>query len=264
MTADSDYTETPMTDEEQTEPAPALAAVDFTATEVRLLLATPERELIASDRHELPELADEEAWAWEIGGRLSTLFARDEPMFAYGIGVACPGAVHPVRGVMTDSRAQDGWSELHVVDSIRRHIDAPTLAMDRAQAALRGEMTVGAALEVNDAIYLSFREPVPTAATLAAGTLIRGAHHRPGFLDDATPAEAITSIATAAAVLDTALVILDAAEEDVEAHAEALVAAIATAGADAEIVVSELGDRAALFGAIEAASIVSYEGERAE
>ncbi len=264
MTEASEPTETPMTDEDQTEPAPALAAVDFTATELRLLLATPERELIASERYDLPTLADEEAWSWEIGGRLSTLFARDEPMFAYGVGVACPGAVHPVRGVMTDSRAQDGWNELHVVDALRRHIGAPTLAMDRVQAGLRGEMTVGAALDVNDAIYLSFREPVPTTATLAAGTVVRGAHHRPGLVDAGSPANAIASVAATAAMLDTALVILSAPEDNAEAHAEALIAALAAAGAEAQVVVSELGERAPLFGAIEAASIVAYEGKREE
>lgn len=260
----TDQQEAAMTDEDQPEPAPALAAVDFTATELRLLLATPAREPIVAERYDLPTLADEEAWAWEIGGRLSTLFARDEPMFALGIGVACPGAVHPIRGVLTESRAQEGWDELHVVDALRRHIDAPTLAMDRAQAALRGEMTVGAALDVNDAIYVSFREPAPTVATLAAGTMVRGAHHRPGFLETDDLAEAMTALATAAAVLDTALVILDAPEEVVEAHAAALSDALTASGAGADLVISELDDRAPLFGAIEAASIVAFEGERDE
>jgi hypothetical protein len=36
------------------------------------------------------------------------------------------------------------------------------------------------------------------------------------------------------------------------------------AGSMAEVVASELGDRAALFGALSAAAIVSYEGERDE
>jgi len=251
-----------MDGEDQQQPGPALVAVDFTGSTLRLLLATPEQELIVSERHELPPLADEEAWAWEIGGRLSTLFARDEPYFALGIGVACPGAVHPLRGVMTDSRAQEGWNELHVVDALRRNINAPTLAMDRTHAALRGEMTVGAALDVNDAIYVSLSEPTPTAAVLAAGTIVRGAHHRPGFLEAQDTAAAIQSIAVAAALLDTALVVIDAPEETVESTAESLQDALEASGADAVVAVSELGDRAPLFGALEAASIVSYEGER--
>jgi hypothetical protein len=242
------------------EPAPALVAVDFTADELRVVLATPAQEVIASERYALPELADEEAWSWEVGGRISTLFARDEPLFALGIGIACPGAVHSVHGVMTESRAQDGWDELHVVDAIRRHIDAPVVAIDRVHAALRGEITVGAALDVNDAIYVTFREPAPVAATLAAGTVVRGAHHRPGFIEDD---DALAAIAASAALLDTAVVILDAPQEEADGLSEALHEALETSGCDASVVVSELGASAPLFGALEAASIVAYEGERA-
>ena len=248
-------------DEEEQGPAPALVAVDFTATRLRLVLTTPEREVIANESYDLPPLEDEEAWSWEVGGRISTLFARDEPLFALGIGISCPGPVHPVRGVLTESRGQDGWDELHVVDALRRHIDAPAVALDRTHAALRGEMSLGAAIEVTDVIYISFREPTPTAATLAAGTVIRGAHHRPGMIDENS---AVTSIATAAALLDTALVVLDAPEEQAEQLATALHEALGAASADAEVIISELGASAPLFGALDAAAIVSYEGERDE
>jgi len=263
MTSDHSETGTAMTEgENENEPIAALVAIDFTATELRLLLATPEQELIASERYELPQLADEEAWAWEVGGRVSTLFSRDaEPLYALAIGIACPGAVHPVRGVMTESRAQEGWDGLHVVDAIRRHIDAPAVALDRAQAALRGEMTFGAALDVTDALYLSVRESPPMAAILAAGTIVRGAHHRPGIIDPDDPA---ASIAAIAAVLDTARLILDAPDDEAEAFAARVAASLKASGASADVAVSELGDRAPMFGALEAASIVAYEGERDE
>lgn len=252
-----------MTDaDEEREAIPTLVAIDFTASSLHLLLATPEQELIANERYDLPPLEDEEAWAWEVGGRLSTLFSRDAaPLFALGIGIACPGAVHPIRGVMTHSRAQAGWDELHVVDAIRRHIDAPAVAMDRAQAGLRGEMTAGAALDLTDALYVSLGEPTPAAAILAAGTIVRGAHHRPGQIDGEDPVRAIAAVAAA---LDTALVVLNAPEDHVERLANAIQEALMASGAGAELVVSELGDRAPMLGALEAASIVAYEGEREE
>jgi hypothetical protein len=263
MTSDHSETGTAMTDDQnEQEPIAALVAIDFTATELRLLLATPKQELIANERYELPQLADEEAWAWEVGGRVSTLFSRDaEPLYALGIGIACPGSVHPVRGVITETRAQEGWGGLHVVDAIRRHIDAPAVALDRAQAALRGEMTFGAALDVTDALYLSVRESPPMAATLTAGTVVRGAHHRPGIIDTGDPAAAIAAIA---AVLDTARVILDAPDDEGEGLGARVAAALEASGARAEVVLSELGDRAPTFGALEAASVVAYEGERDE
>lgn len=262
MSTDSPETEPPMSDtDEPREPTAALAAVDFTATTLRLVLSTPEQELIADERYDLPELDDEEAWAWEVGGRLSTLFARPEPLFALGIGIACPGSVDPIRGVLTESHAQPGWDDLHVVDAIRRHIDAPVVAMNRAHAALRGEMTIGAALDVNDVLYVSLREPQPTVATLAAGTIVRGAQHQPGLITADDPLQAI---ATTAAVLDTARLIIDVTPDEGEATISAMAEALERSGANAELVVSELANAAPLYGALEAASIVSFEGEREE
>ncbi|MBT5775212.1 MAG: ROK family protein [Dehalococcoidia bacterium] len=256
-------------DEPQQEPIAALVAVDFTADELRLLLTTPSQELIANERWPLPQLDDETAWAWEVGGRISTIFARDgAPLYALGIGVACPGFVDPTRGVIIESRAQQSWDDLHVVDSVRRHIDAPTVALDRAQAALRGEMTLGAAIGHNDVLYVSASGDGPSAAILIAGTVVRGAHQRPGLAppadeDGTIDLEVLAAwIGDAAALLDTAIVILQAPEEQAEALLAAVHEAAAGTGAMAEIVVSELGGRAALFGALDAAAIVSYEGER--
>jgi hypothetical protein len=258
-------------DDPQQEPIAALIAVDFTADELRLLLTTPSQELIANERWPLPPLDDEAAWAWEVGGRISTIFARaGEPLYALGIGVACPGFVDPIRGVITESRAQQSWNDLHVVDSVRRHIDAPTRALDRAQAALRGEITIGAAIDYNDVLYVSVSDDGPSAAILIAGTIVRGAHHRPGLAPPADEHGTINFemlaawIGDAAALLDTAIVILEAPEEQAKALLASVHKATAGAGAMAEIVVSELGDRAALVGAIDAATIVSYEGERDE
>jgi hypothetical protein len=256
------------TDEVEREVTAALVAVDFTEDQLRLLLATPDQELIASEHHALPRLDDEEAWAWEVGGRISTLFSRDgEPLFALGIGIACPGAVHPIRGVLTESRAHEGWDELHVVDALRRHIDAPAVAMDRVQAALRGEMSFGAALDATDALYLSTREGVPVAAALVAGTVVRGAHMRPGMLvaSEASDAAGIArELAEIASMVDTGLVIVDAPEGDLELLVQATRDALGAVGALAEVAASELGERAVLLGALGAAAIVAYEGEREE
>ena len=268
----SDETEPPMSDTApQQEPIPTLVAVDFTADELRLLLTTPAQELITNEHWPLPPLDDEAAWAWEVGGRISTLFARDgERFYARGVGVACPGFVDPLRGVITESRAQEAWDDLHVADSIRRHINAPTVALDRAQAALRGEMSHGAAIGHNDVLYVTVGNDGPSAAMLVSGTVVRGAHHRPGLLptadEDGTIDHAALAawIGDAAALLDPAIVILDAPEDQADALLASVYETAADVGAMAEIVISALGERAALFGALGAAAIVSYEGERDE
>jgi len=258
-------------DESQQEPTAALVAIDFTSDQLWLVLTTPGQDLIANERFPLPALEDEAAWAWEVGGRISTLFARDgQPLYALGIGVSCPGFVDPVSGVITESRAQDGWDDLHIVSAIRRHIDAPTVALDRTQAGLRGEMTLGAAGGHSDALYISVGTDGASAATLVAGTIVRGANHRPGLLPPPDEEGTLdldrlaTWIGDAAALLDTAIVVLNIAEEHADALQTAVHEAAANSGAMAEVVVSELGDSASLYGALDAAGIVAYEGERDE
>ena len=248
-----------MTRNSKSEVRPALVAVDFTSTDLRLLLSTPEKQLIANEQYQLPTLDDEEAWAWEVGGRLSTLFSRDgEPLFALGIAIACPGMVHPIRGVLTESRAQEGWNELHVVDAIRRHINAPTVAIDRVQAGLRGEMTAGAAIDATDVLYVSVRESTIVAAILSSGTIIRGAHHRSGRRNSTDDAR---EIATIAAALDSALVILDTVNENADEIESRTRNELKKVRAGGEVIISKLGTRAPLLGALEAAAIVAYEGQ---
>ena len=247
-------------------PGGALVALDFTGSELRLLLATPDQQPIASERWLLPELEDEEAWSWEIGGRLATLFAgRDDASFALGIAIACPGLVDPVRGVLTESRGQAGWDDLHVVDAVRRHIDRPVVAVDRVQAALRGEATTGDAWGQNDVLYLSARDGETTAAVLAAGRAVTGAHHRPGLVPESWGPDGLDSgfvadwIAGAAALLDSAVVVLDAAPDDAQQLLELTTEALVQSGAAAAVLVSKLGERAPLLGALSLARVAAYE-----
>jgi hypothetical protein len=131
-------------------------------------------------------------------------------------------------------------------------------------------MSLGAAIHHNDVLYVTVSDDGPSAAILIAGTIVRGAHHRPGLAppadeDGTADLEVLAAwIGAAAAMLDTAIVILEAPEEQAEALLAAVHETAAGAGAMAEIVVSELGERAALLGALDAAAIVSYEGERDE
>ena len=88
-------------------------------------------------------------------------------------------------------------------------------------------MNLGAAIGQNDVLYVSARDDGPSAAVLVAGTVVRGAHHRPGLLspageDGAIDLDALAAwIAGAAALLDTGIVILDAPEAQTDALANA-------------------------------------------
>lgn len=255
-----------------------VVGVDFTPDEVRLAMSFFDGEPMIRESYPLPMLADEAAWAWEIGGRISTLFAHDgKKRWAVGIAVACPGDVDEVTGKMTRCPGRPEWDGLAVVDALRRHIDAPIVALDRTHAALRGESEHGVADGVTDAIYVSLRG-IPAAAVKTGGRIVSGARGGAGTLPDFpaltpgadVPDETIEEIAgllsDLAAFLDPALVILEGDDSHLAALGQPLQRAIDATHADGtpgpRVVAGALGEDAALLGALGAASIVAYEGER--
>jgi len=251
-----------------------VVGVDFTLDEVRLALSFFDGKPMIRETYALPPLADEAAWAWEIGGRISTLFAHDgQKRWAVGIAVACPGDVDDVTGKMTRCPGRPEWDGLAVVDALRRHIDAPIVALDRTHAALRGESEHGVATEATDAIYVSLRG-IPAAAVKTSGRIVSGARGGAGTLPDfpvldpdapveeETVEEIAGLLSDLAAFLDPALVILDGTEAHLATLMPALQRAINAVAPGPRVVAGALGEHAALTGALGAASIVAYEGER--
>ena len=256
------------------EPTPVVVGVDFTLDEVRLALSFMDDQPMIREAYPLPALADEAAWAWEIGGRISTLFAHEgEKRSALGIAIACPGDVDEVTGKMTRCPGRPAWDGLAVVDALRRHIDAPIVALDRTHAALRGESEHGVADGVTDAIYVSLRG-TPAAALKTSGRIVSGARGGAGMLpdfptldpdapiEDEIVEEIAGLLSDLTAFLDPALLILDGADEHLSMLLPALQRAINAVAPGPRVVAGALGENAALMGALGAASIVAYEGER--
>ncbi len=256
------------------EPEPVLVGVDFTASTLRLMLGTLDGEVVHRQEIPLPPLEDESAWAWEVGGRISTAFAAEgSRRWAMGIGVACPGIVDTANGVLIESNANPAWDGLHVVDALRRHIDAPVVALSRTVAALRGEAASGAAAHTFDAVYVSLVDG-PAAAIMSNARMVGGAHGRAGSLpafpelvegtrlagEDLEQAAAL--LADVVALLDPEVVILHGPPEHAEPLGPVLQRVLDEVSPGATVSAGALGDYAALLGAFQAASTVAYEGER--
>lgn len=257
-------------------PDPVLVAVDFTASRLRVVLVDSDGDVIEREEYDLGPLPDEEAWSWEVGGRIATAFAREgQRRWAQAIAIACPGVVDPISGVLVESGGQPEWDGLHVVDAIRRHIDAPVVALNRVQAALRGEWSAGAADGAMDALYVCLRG-IPQAAVLSNGRVLAGAGNRAGALpalpelDPAQPLEGATLeqitgvLADLAALVDPVVVILDGEEPHVGPLGPVLQGVLDEVSPGARVVRPALGDGGALLGALKAAEILAYEGERTE
>ena len=256
------------------EPEPVLVGVDFTSETLRLMLGSLTGKVHYRQDFALPPLEDEEAWAWEVGGRISTAFAAEgQRRWALGIGVACPGIVDSAAGVLLECMDVPAWDGLHVVDSLRRHIDAPVVAIGRVEAALRGEASSGAAANVFDALYVSL-EDGPASAILSSGRVIGGVRGRAGSLPAFPTLTAGTTLAgddmeQAAALLADAVVLLDTAAlviHGLPEHAEPLIGVMRGVmeelSPETDVIAGALGQYAALLGALQAASIVAYEGDR--
>jgi glucokinase len=251
---------------------PVLVAVDFTAHELRLLLAEPHGEPLHEEQWPLPELPGGDAWAWEVGGRIAACFAtHGDGRSACAIAVAAPGTVDSARGRLLRSDGQPGWTGLSIVDALRPHIDAPVAAESRTLAALLGEQWQGAAEGVDDVLYVTLRD-APAAALFAGGRPVRGAQLRAGALP-ALPrlsaeladrdAETIAgTLADAAALLDPAVVLLDGAEPHVQRLVPLLQRVLDHVASGPRVLAAEFGERSALVGALRLATTLAFEGQR--
>ncbi len=253
---------------------PVLVAVDFTADQLSLLFADADGRPLDREQWPLPPLDDEEAWAWEVGGRIAASFALEgQRRSALAIAVAAPGQVHPVAGRLERSTGQHAWDGLPVVELLRRHFGAPVAVENRIYAALLGETWQGAAVDVEHALYVSLRG-IPQAAMVAGGRLVRGAEYSAGALpalpelDPAAPltAEALEHVAgllaDAVALLDPATVIIDAAELHLAPLLPLLREVLARVAPGPEVVAAALGESAVLIGALRMATTLAYEWER--
>lgn len=257
-------------------PEPVVVAVDFTASDLRLMMSTLDGEPLLRQSFPLPDLPTEEAWAWEVGGRISTLFAAEgNKRWALAIGVACPGVVDGPNGRLAESDGQEAWHDLAVVEALRRHIDTPVVALGRTEAALRGEVAAGAAAGAFDALYVSLYEH-PGAAILSSGRVVGGGAGRAGALpamppmspdeplDDETVQTVASLLADASALLDPTVIVLHGDPAHVEAIRAVLQGVLDEIAPGPQVAPAALGANAALIGAYYAAATVAYEGERHE
>jgi predicted NBD/HSP70 family sugar kinase len=253
---------------------PVLVAVDFTADRLRVMLTDEDGTPVAREQWPLPVLADEDAWAWEVGGRIALLFAREGGRrSALGIGVACPGSVDTATGRLIQTTGQPEWDGLAVADALRRHFGAPVAAVNRVQAALKAETAIGIALDATDALYVSLRG-IPSAALMVGGRMGRGASHNAGALPavpelapGVPPAEdalqALAGVlADTTALLDPDLLIIEAEKLHLDVIVPLLQRVLDEVAAGPRVVVAALGEDGALSGAVQVASSVAYEGER--
>ena len=253
---------------------PVLVALDFTADEIRLLFTDPHGTPIDRGAWPLPPLETEDAWSWEVGGRIATLFATEgSRRSALALAVAAPGVVDPLTGRLEHSTGQSTWDGLAVVEALRRHIDAPIACESRTNAALIGERWRGAATGADDVLYVSLRG-TPEAAVFAGGRPLRGARFSAGavpampelepgrLIGDEDLETASGLLADASALLGPELVVIDGEAVHTRRLIPLLQRVLDEIAPGPRVVASALGENAALLGAARIAATLAYEGDR--
>lgn len=251
-----------------------LVGVDFTADRLRLLLTDLEGTPVHSGEWPLPPLDTEEAWSWEVGGRIARTFAEEgNGRSAYAIAIAAPGHVDPLKGEIISGSGVEAWDGLRVVDALRRHIDAPIATESRALAALLGEAWQGAAAGVDNMLYVSLRG-VPQAAILSASRPVRGAYFGAGALPAVPELPATANVADedieqvaglvadAAALVDPEMLVLYALPQHLDRLVPLLQGVLREIAPNVRVARSALGHEAAVVGAVRIASTLAYEGQR--
>jgi glucokinase len=251
-----------------------LVGVDFTADRLRLLLTDLAGDPVCVGEWPLPPLPTEEAWLWEVGGRIARTFADEgNGRSAYAIGIAAPGHVDPISGRIIGGSGQPAWDGFCVVDALRRHINAPVAAESRVTAALLGETWHGAAAGVDNVLYVSLRG-VPQAAILSAGRPIRGARFGAGALPAVPELGAVPNVAgediervaglvaDAAALIDPEMLVLYALPQHLDRLVPLLQGVLREVAPNVRVARSALGYQAAVVGAVRIASTLAYEGQR--
>lgn len=251
-----------------------LVGVDFTADRLRLMLTDLGGEPVHQGEWPLPPLDTEDAWSWEVGGRIARVFAEEgNGLSAVAIAVAAPGQVDPLTGRITRSTGQEAWEGLHVVDALRRHIDAPVGVENRVVSALLGETWQGAAAGIDNVLYVSLRG-VPQAAILSAGRTIRGSRFGAGALPALPELPASTSVADediervaglladAAALVDPEVVVLYALPQHLDRLVPLLQRVLQEVAPSVRVTRSALSHQAAVVGAIRMANTLAFEGQR--
>jgi predicted NBD/HSP70 family sugar kinase len=160
--------------------SPFIAGVDIGATNVRVVIANEDGEIearratpfVAADPPEralrgIARTIDELARGVWVGASVSA------------IGVALPGTVDPVRGLIATPANMPGWGDVRIADELRSARNVAVAVENDANAAAVGEGWLGAARGLTDFVFVALGTGIGTGLWLG-GRLHRGAHFLAG------------------------------------------------------------------------------------
>lgn len=169
--------------------APVVAGIDVGGTNTKVLLATPDLDVV--DRVDLPTPAHDggDAIVDAAVTAVRSLLDRHRASLL-GVGVGSAGVVDPTTGtVLVTANSFTGWAGYRVTDAVSARLGVPATLDNDVNAFLLGEVATGAVAGERDVLGMTLGTGVGGALVLG-GTLFGGPHgaageigHVPGFGD---------------------------------------------------------------------------------
>lgn len=107
---------------------------------------------------------------WRICEMLDAVITACGPLD--GIGVACPGPLHPFTGIIGNVGTLPGWQGSNLVEALQSHFAVTVSVENDADAAALAEANWGAAKGSNNFIYLTI------STGIGGGVVLRGELYR--------------------------------------------------------------------------------------
>lgn len=152
-----------------------LLIADSGATGVRLAITDLAGTVLAQDRHVIDIASGPEAWLTEVvdafDSLLSDIGLREDDV--HGIGIALPGPVDPVAGMVVNPPIMTGWDRFPIRDGLNRRWRCPVVVENDANAMAIGEHRL-AHRDVSSMLMLKLATGIG-AGLIAQGQLYRGA-----------------------------------------------------------------------------------------
>ena len=214
---------------------------------------------------------DQESFAWEIGGLISkTLGKENKKRSCRSIAISFPGAVDAMSGKIIRSPINKDLENFSISDVLKNNINCPIGIESHINNALIGENWQGIAQNVKNLIYVELQD-IFSASLLIENQIVRGVNQLAGELDITDETKQmqhlggkrleviIQKIASAALLLDTALIVIDTNESQSKNIISLLDKALKAKGKKIPILEPKLKQQSITIGSLKMALTLSFE-----
>lgn len=157
------------------------AGIDFGGTSVKMALVDEGGAVLARASFPTHEAAHQEAWLERVEAEIRSLMDKVNQSWdcLAGVGVGVPGFVDFEKGYIYDLTNVEGWTSVHLAESLSDRFHLPAYVDNDVNAMALGECRYGAGRVYRDAVFVTLGTGVGGGIVLDRH-LYRGAYSMAG------------------------------------------------------------------------------------